>query len=93
MDAFVNSFIFQTIELIYFSLSCFHLVSHAIHLEIKGQEVEEQFLSTRPPDPQSAGEGAPYTLPTIPGNRIQLESTAAPQPAKIPPSETRETLK
>lgn len=68
-------------------------MSHAIHLEMKGQEVEEQFLSTRPPDLQSAGEGAPHTLPTIPGNRIQLDSTVAPQPAKIPPSETRETLK
>lgn len=61
--------------------------------EMKGQEVEEQFLSTRPPDLQGAGGGAPNALPTIPGNSIQPDSTAAPQPAKIPPSEARERFR
>lgn len=61
--------------------------------EMKGQEVEEQFLSTRPPDLQGAGGGAPNALPTIPGNSIQPDSTAALQPAKIPPSEARERFR
>ncbi|XP_075905786.1 membrane frizzled-related protein [Nelusetta ayraudi] len=57
--------------------------------QMKGQEVEEQFLPTRPPDLRGAGGVAPNALPTIPGNSIQPDSTAAPQPAKIPPSEAR----
>lgn len=61
--------------------------------EIKGQAVEDQLLSTNPPDLLSAGDGASHTLPTIPANRSQLNSTAAPQPARIPPSETRKRFK
>lgn len=61
--------------------------------EMKGQEVEEQFLPTRPPDLQGAGGGAPNALPTMPGNSIQPDSTAAPQPAKIPPPEARERFR
>uniref|UniRef100_A0A671TG82 Membrane frizzled-related protein n=1 Tax=Sparus aurata TaxID=8175 RepID=A0A671TG82_SPAAU len=57
--------------------------------EIKSQAVEHQLLSTNPPDLLSAGDGASPTLPTIPANRSHLDSTAAPQPARIPPSETR----
>uniref|UniRef100_UPI0037E7224E membrane frizzled-related protein n=1 Tax=Semicossyphus pulcher TaxID=241346 RepID=UPI0037E7224E len=57
--------------------------------QIKGQEVEDQMLSTSPPDLLSAGDGASHTLPTISANRSQLDSTASPPPARIPPSETR----
>lgn len=58
--------------------------------EIKGQEVEQQFVSTRPPDLQEAGGGDAHVSPTVTGNIIQPGSTAAPQPAKIPPSESSE---
>ncbi|KAM7413559.1 hypothetical protein PAMA_020774 [Pampus argenteus] len=57
--------------------------------QIKGQTVEEQLLSTSPPDLHSAGVGASHTLPTIPANRGQQNSSASPQPARITPSETR----
>ncbi|KAM6987630.1 membrane frizzled-related protein [Tautogolabrus adspersus] len=56
--------------------------------QIKGQEVEDQMLSTIPPDLQSAGHGA-STLPTVPANRSQMDITASPQPARIPASEKR----
>lgn len=58
-------------------------------LEMKGQEVEDQLLSTHPPDMVSAGDGASQTLPAVSANRSELESTAAAQPPKIPPSEMR----
>lgn len=61
--------------------------------EMKGQEVEEELLSSRPPDLQGAGGGASNALPTIPGNSIQPGSTAVPQPAKIPPAEARERFR
>lgn len=56
---------------------------------MKGQEVEDQLLSTHPPDMVSAGDGASQTLPAVSANRSELESTAAAQPPKIPPSEMR----
>lgn len=55
--------------------------------EMNSQEVEEQFVSTRPPVLQDAGGGELHPLPTV-----QPDSTAAPQPAKIPPSGTRERV-
>lgn len=58
--------------------------------EMNGQEVEEQFVSTRPPQLQDAGGGEPHAEPTIPGDGARPDSTAAPQPAKTPSSETRE---
>lgn len=58
-------------------------------VEIKGQETEDQFLSTRSPDLLSA---VSQISPTISANRGQVASTASQQPAKIPPpSETRKT--
>lgn len=61
---------------------------YTLGLEIKGQAVEDQFLSTHPPDLLSEVDRVSHSLPTISANS-PLESTAAPQPAKIPPSETR----
>lgn len=89
--AFINSGSVLTAVLLCV-LSCkFHPVSlfSAHGLEIKGQAVEEQLLSTSPPDLLSAGNGVSHTLPTISANRSQLDSTTAPQPARSPPSETR----
>uniref|UniRef100_UPI003AAF9D20 membrane frizzled-related protein n=1 Tax=Centroberyx gerrardi TaxID=166262 RepID=UPI003AAF9D20 len=57
--------------------------------QMKGQAVDGQLLSTNPPDLLSSGDGVSHSLPTIPGNRGQRDSTAAPQPARFPPSETR----
>ncbi|AWO99312.1 putative membrane frizzled-related protein-like [Scophthalmus maximus] len=57
--------------------------------QMKDQAVEDQLLTTGPPDPLSAGDGGSRTLPTIPSNRSQWDSTAAPQPTRIPLSETR----
>lgn len=74
---------------------CFQPVSlfSVPDLEIKGQAVEDQLLTTSPPDLLSAGDGASHTLPTISANRGQLDTTAAPEPARIPPSETRKPFK
>ncbi|TKS81365.1 Membrane frizzled-related protein [Collichthys lucidus] len=58
-------------------------------LEIKGQAVEDQLLSTSAPDLLNVGDGASHTLPTMSANRSQVDITAAPQPARIPPAETR----
>lgn len=80
-------FIWMCSETVFFFVLLYLLFDDA---EIKGQEVDNQFVSTSPPDLQDAGAGEPHTLPTITGNSIQPDSTAAPQPATIPPFETRE---
>ncbi|XP_061636950.1 membrane frizzled-related protein isoform X2 [Phyllopteryx taeniolatus] len=54
--------------------------------QIKGQEFEEQLLSTSPSDLFSAEGGE---LPTIPANRSQPDSTAVPRPVTTPTTETR----
>lgn len=56
----------------------------------KGQDLEDQFLSTRSPDLLSAVDVSPNS-PTTSANRGQVESTASSQPAKIPPSEMSKT--
>ncbi|XP_063350069.1 membrane frizzled-related protein isoform X1 [Pelmatolapia mariae] len=55
--------------------------------QIKSQAVEDQVLPTATSGLQHAGDGQSQTLPTVPINRSKEDSTAAPQPAKIPPSE------
>lgn len=61
-------------------------------VEIKGQETEDQLLSTRSPDLLSTVDAVSQIPPTLSANRGQVESTASPQPAKIPPpSATRKT--
>ncbi|XP_031716399.1 membrane frizzled-related protein [Anarrhichthys ocellatus] len=58
--------------------------------QMKSQAVEDPLLSTRSPDRLNTGDGASQTLPTISANKSQLPTgTSAPQPAKIPTSETR----
>ncbi|XP_065816009.1 membrane frizzled-related protein [Labrus bergylta] len=69
-------------------LTAIGLALALILTQIKGQEVEDQMLSTSLPDLQSAGDGA-STLPTMPANRSQMDITASPHPARIPPSEKR----
>ncbi|KAM9812998.1 membrane frizzled-related protein isoform 1-T2 [Syngnathus typhle] len=54
--------------------------------QMKGQDLEEQLLSTSPPDPLSAGGGE---LPSVPPNRSQLDSVPVLHPASIPTTETR----
>lgn len=58
--------------------------------EIKSQETEDQFLSTRSPDLPSAGDVVSQMSPTVSANRGEVGAPASPLPAKIPaPSETR----
>ncbi|KAI4815576.1 membrane frizzled-related protein [Pseudochaenichthys georgianus] len=58
--------------------------------QIKGQAVENELMSTTSPNRLNTGYEAPHiTLPTISANTSQQESTTAPQPARIPPPETR----
>ncbi|KAF3847884.1 hypothetical protein F7725_020912 [Dissostichus mawsoni] len=58
--------------------------------QIKGQAVENELMSTTSPNRLNTGYEAPHiTLPTISSNTSQQESTTAPQPARIPPPETR----
>lgn len=57
------------------------------YLEIKNQAVEDQVLTTATSGLQHAGDGQSQALPTVPINRSKEDSTAAPQPARIPPSE------
>ncbi|XP_061682457.1 membrane frizzled-related protein isoform X2 [Syngnathoides biaculeatus] len=54
--------------------------------QIKGQEVEEQLLSTSAEDLLSPGGGK---FPTIPANRSQQDSTGVARPATTPATETR----
>ncbi|XP_051934258.1 membrane frizzled-related protein isoform X2 [Hippocampus zosterae] len=54
--------------------------------QIKSQEVDEQLLSTSPPDPLSA-EGV--ELPSGPANGSPQDSLPVPHPASIPTIETR----
>ncbi|TDH15131.1 hypothetical protein EPR50_G00028410 [Perca flavescens] len=70
-------------------LTAFGLALALILTQIKGQAVEDQLLPTSPPDRLNAGDGDSHTLPTNSTNRSQQESTSAPQPTRIPPSETR----
>ncbi|XP_040901834.1 membrane frizzled-related protein [Toxotes jaculatrix] len=70
-------------------LAALGLALALILTQIKGQAVEDQLLSTSLPDLLSAGVGETHTLPTIPSNGSQGDSTAAPQPTRIPMSETR----
>ncbi|XP_070827260.1 membrane frizzled-related protein [Chaetodon trifascialis] len=70
-------------------LAALGLALALILTQIKGQAVDDQLLLTSPPDLLTAEDGASHTLPTISANRNQLHSTTAPQPARIPPSETR----
>ncbi|XP_070686009.1 membrane frizzled-related protein [Pempheris klunzingeri] len=66
-------------------LAALALALALILTQIKGLAVEDQLLSTSPPHLLSAGDVSPTTS----ANTSQLDSTAVPQPAKIPPSETR----
>nr|XP_046244494.1 membrane frizzled-related protein [Scatophagus argus] len=70
-------------------LAAFGLALALILTQIKGQAMEDQFLSTHPSDLLSAGDETSHTLPTVSANRSQSDSTAAPPPAGIPPPETR----
>ncbi|XP_026154330.1 membrane frizzled-related protein [Mastacembelus armatus] len=56
--------------------------------QMKTQAVEDPLLSTSPIDLLDGGYGQSHTLPTIPSNRSQQDSPAAPQPTRIPSSET-----
>ncbi|XP_056139997.1 membrane frizzled-related protein [Lampris incognitus] len=56
--------------------------------QINGQTVDREQLSTQTPD-MMGGVGVSYSLSTIPGNSSQRDSTAAPQPAIYPTSDTR----
>lgn len=49
-------------------------------------------LSTATSGLQHAGDGLPHTSPTVPVNKSQEDSTAAPQPARIPPLETSRSI-
>ena len=62
-------------------------------LDIKGQAVEDQLLSSSTPDLPNAGDGESHTLPTASSNRSQQDSTATPQLTRIPLSETRKQFK
>ncbi|XP_023256316.1 membrane frizzled-related protein [Seriola lalandi dorsalis] len=70
-------------------LAALGLALALILTQIKDQAVEDQVLSTGPPDILSAGNGESHILPTIPSNRSQRDSTAAPQPTRAPLFETR----
>lgn len=61
-------------------------------LEVKGQEVEQQLLSTSPPTPLSR-DGESHSLPTIPFNGGQPDSAATTQPAQEFSPETRMDFK
>lgn len=70
----------------------FKMHSCVSDIEIKGQETEDQFLSTRSPDLLGAVDAVSQISPTISANRGRVEGTASPQPAKTPPpSEARKT--
>ncbi|XP_047450766.1 membrane frizzled-related protein [Mugil cephalus] len=69
-------------------LAAIGLALALILTQIKGQAVEDQMLSTSNPDAQSAGDGTSHALPTVSTNGGQEDITAAPQPARIPPSDT-----
>lgn len=58
-------------------------------VEIKAQEMEDQFLSTRSPNQQSAVDAVSQPAPTTSASKGQVEVTASPQPAKVTPSERR----
>lgn len=58
-------------------------------LEIRGQEVQNQLVSTSPTDLLSAGDGESHILPTVVSNQSQRDSTVTPQPTRIPSTETR----
>ncbi|XP_068441929.1 membrane frizzled-related protein [Clinocottus analis] len=70
-------------------LTALGLALALILTQMKGQAVEDPSPSTSSADGLNAGDGGARTLPTIPGNRSQQESTPVPQPARIPTSETR----
>lgn len=74
----------------FFRTKQYSYVSCVPDVELKGQD---QFLSTLPPDLLSAGDETPHISPTISANRSQLDSATAPQPAKIPPPQTRKTFR
>ncbi|KAM9853573.1 membrane frizzled-related protein [Aulostomus maculatus] len=57
--------------------------------QIKGQVVEETVLATTPSDLLTGGDGTSRAIITTPANRSPWDSTAAPQPARIPPPDTR----
>lgn len=70
----------------------FKMQSCVSDVEIKGQESEDQLLSTRSPDLLTAVDAVTQLSPTIFTNRGQVESTASPHPVKIPqPPGTRKT--
>ncbi|XP_077397266.1 membrane frizzled-related protein isoform X2 [Festucalex cinctus] len=54
--------------------------------QLKGQEVEEQLLSTSPSDPLSAGGGE---SPSLPSNRSHQDSMPVAHPPSIPTTATR----
>ncbi|XP_059187284.1 membrane frizzled-related protein [Centropristis striata] len=70
-------------------LAALGLALALILTQIKDQAVEDQLLSTSTSDLPHAGDGASQTLPTVSANRSHQGSTTAPQPARIPPTETR----
>lgn len=76
-------------------MSCLHhlFLFSVLNIELKGQAVDDQLSSTSPPDLLNAGHGVSHLLPTIPANTSQQDSTAAPQPVRIPPSKTRKAFK
>ncbi|XP_030008522.1 membrane frizzled-related protein-like isoform X1 [Sphaeramia orbicularis] len=57
--------------------------------QIKDQSAEEELVSTTPSDLLSTGEEVSHSLPTIPTSISQRDGTAAPQPTRLPTSETR----
>ncbi|XP_039905489.1 membrane frizzled-related protein [Simochromis diagramma] len=70
-------------------LAALGLMLVLILTQIKNQAVEDQVLTTATSGLQHAGDGQSQALPTVPINRSKEDSTAAPQPARIPPSEPR----
>ncbi|XP_067363960.1 membrane frizzled-related protein isoform X2 [Channa argus] len=62
-------------------------VGLALALILTRQEVEDQFISS--PDLLNTEDRESHILPTVPSNRSQRDSTAAPQSTKIPSSDTR----
>ncbi|KAM3616758.1 uncharacterized protein V6R79_022742 [Siganus canaliculatus] len=70
-------------------LAALGLALALILTQIKSQAVEDQSLSTSPPNLLRAEDRPSLMPPTVSANRGQQDSTAAPTPAKIPQSETR----
>ncbi|XP_069004474.1 membrane frizzled-related protein [Embiotoca jacksoni] len=69
-------------------LAALGLALALILTQIKSPAVEDPLLSTVTPGLQSAEDEVSHSFPPVPTNTSRGDSTAAPQPARTPPSET-----